>query len=137
MSPQFEWIFTLSSLHAKVFKQIDRQLGVHGITFSEFSIMHQLSSEPERTMRRIDLAEKVGMSASGITRALNPMEKLGLVQKEKNPRDARVSLVKLSDVGLQHYTDAAATVQATVDALLAPLESADTAAFRTMAQKLG
>jgi len=136
MSTQFEWISALSSLHTSVFKRIDRQLSVHGITFSEFFIMHRLASEPERTMRRIDLAEKVGMSASGITRALNPMEKLGLVQKEKNPRDARVSLVKLSDAGLQLYTDAVATVHSAVGSLLEPLEERDITAFITMAAKI-
>lgn len=50
-------------------------------------------------MRRSDLAEKVGLSPSGVTRLLNPMEKIGLIVKQDNPRDARVSLVALSDTG--------------------------------------
>ena len=136
MTTQPEWLFAFSSMHAKLFKQIDRELSVHGITFSEFYILHRLRSAPGRAMRRIDLAENVGMSASGITRALNPMEKLGLVQKEKNPRDARVSLVKLSDTGLQYCDDAAATVQASLSGLLSPLEDADIDAFMTMAEKI-
>lgn len=50
-------------------------------------------------MRRIDLADSVGLSPSAVTRLLAPMEKPGLVEKEANPRDARVSLVKLSTAG--------------------------------------
>ena len=56
-------------------------------------------------MRRIELAESIGLSASGITRLLLPMEKTGLVTKEVNPRDARVSLVKLTKTGKQMFND--------------------------------
>ena len=56
-------------------------------------------------MRRIELAESIGLSASGITRLLLPMEKIGLVTKEVNPRDARVSLVKLTKTGKQMFND--------------------------------
>lgn len=57
-------------------------------------------------MRRIDLAEKVGLSASGVTRMLLPMEKIGLICKEEGARDARVSLVRLSDAGLRVLAEA-------------------------------
>ena len=57
-------------------------------------------------MRRSELAERVGLSPSGITRLINPLEKIGLVEKELNPRDARVSLVTLSASGKQIYEDA-------------------------------
>jgi DNA-binding MarR family transcriptional regulator len=50
-------------------------------------------------MRRIDLAEKVGLTASGVTRLLAPMEKVGLVRREKNADDARVSEVSLAPGG--------------------------------------
>ncbi|WP_345984555.1 MarR family transcriptional regulator [Sulfurimonas sp. HSL-1656] len=136
MATKLEWLFAFSSAHAKLFKQVDRALSVHGISFSEFYILHRLRNAPGRAMRRIDLAEEVGMSASGITRALNPLEKLGLVQKEKNPRDARVSLVKLSEAGVQYCADALATVHSTLDTLLAPLEAGDIDACMAIAAKL-
>ncbi|MDZ7871614.1 MAG: MarR family transcriptional regulator [Rheinheimera sp.] len=50
-----------------------------------------------QTRRRSDLVELVGLSPSGITRLLLPLEKIGRVEKERNPRDARVSLVILSE----------------------------------------
>jgi len=50
-------------------------------------------------MRRIDLAEKIGLTASGITRLLLPMEKIGLIKKEANEQDARVSYVVLASGG--------------------------------------
>ncbi len=88
-----------SIVHAGIVKKLDAQLSFHGISFSEFMILFHLDHAIEKKMRRIDLAEKVSMSASGITRIIAPMEKIGLVHKESNKRDARVSLVKLSTAG--------------------------------------
>ena len=73
--------------------------GLDGMGFSEFTILFHLSQSPDKKLRRIDLAEKVGLTASGVTRLLAPMEKIGLVEKEKNNKDARVSFVKLSRSG--------------------------------------
>lgn len=136
MDQKLEWIFALSSLHTKVFKQIDRQLSIHGITFSEFLVMYQLFNASEQTMRRIDLAEYVGLSASGITRALAPMEKLGLVQKEKNFRDARVSLVKLTDAGKHILNEALATVNGSANILLEHVDRNEIEAFLTLSKKI-
>ena len=114
-------LISLALLQTKLLKQIDNQLSLHGISFSEFLVMHHLNNAPCKTMRRIDLAEKIGLSASGVTRLLNPMEKIKLVQKEINPRDARVSLVKLSEVGEQIYSEAAVSFEQSADYILKPL----------------
>ena len=102
---------------------MDSQLSVHGISFSEYMILYYLDSAPTKTMRRMDLAESVGMSASGVTRMLAPMEKIKLVEKEVNPRDARVSLVKLSEVGKSIYDDASVTFKHAAKALTHALTS--------------
>ena len=74
-------------------------------------LLFHLSKAPDQKMRRIDLAEKIGLSASGVTRMLLPMQKIGLVQKEANLRDARVSLVKLSSGGERIFAEAMQTMQ--------------------------
>ena len=116
-------LISLAMLQAKLLKQIDNQLSLHGISFSEFLVMHHLNKAPNKTMRRINLAENVGLSASGVTRLLNPMEKIKLVQKEINPRDARVSLVKLSEVGEQIYSEAVVSFEQSADLILKPLNA--------------
>lgn len=77
-------------------------------------------------LRRIDLAESMGRSASAITKMLNPMEKIGLVGKESNPRDARVSLVKLTNTGQKTYEQASNTLNQLSTAILSKLDSTDT-----------
>jgi len=105
-------------LASKLSKRVDNQLSVHGISFTEYMIMHHLDSSPLKTMRRIELAEHVGISASGVTRLIAPMEKIKIVAKEANPRDARQSLVKLSKTGQRLYTEARVSFEHCANSLL-------------------
>ena len=86
---------------AKFQTELNRRLDarLNGIGFNEFIILYHLSQATNCTMRRIDLAEKVGLTASGITRLLLPMEKIGLIKKESNAHDARVSQVVIAPGG--------------------------------------
>ncbi|MBU2878628.1 MarR family winged helix-turn-helix transcriptional regulator [Aliiglaciecola lipolytica] len=99
-------LINLNLAAVKVNKKLDRSLSVHGVSFSEYMALHVLSNQPMHTMSRIALAEALGMTASGVTRMLNPLEKIHLIEKQKNPRDARISLVKLSATGAALYEDA-------------------------------
>lgn len=117
ISDNMTLVIELSALHSSVLKRIESQLSIHGISFTEFLVMHQLAAAPNQTLRRIDLAESVGLSASGVTRVLKPMEKIHLVEKEANPRDARVSLVKLSGPGEGIYRDAFTSVEQSAESL--------------------
>jgi len=103
-------LLALSRFSGKAIKRMDANLSVHGISFSEYQVLHHLSRSPKRTLPRIELARSVGLTASGVTRMIAPMEKIGLVEKESHPRDARMSMVKLSASGSTVYTDATETV---------------------------
>lgn len=124
-SPQSELILRLSALHTKIQKQVAGPLSFHGISFTEYLVLRQLHAAPERKMRRIDLAQQVGLSASGVTRLLNPMEKVGLISKEEAARDARVSLVTLTGAGETIFQDADATFAQVAQSVLKPLSNAD------------
>ena len=75
MTLQSTIIRCLAELQNRLLKRVDQYLSVHGISFSEFLVLYHLSQAPNMTMRRIDLAECIGLTASGVTRLLNPMEK--------------------------------------------------------------
>ena len=121
MSKNSDLIIRFAFAHSKVIKRVDNNLSLHGISFSEFMVMHHLNNSPDKTMRRINLAECIGLTASGVTRLLNPMEKRKLVQKEKNQRDARVSLVKLSKAGESVLKDAMISFEQISDSIVKPL----------------
>jgi len=125
MDKPFELMLALNALQTDMLRTLNRRM-VHGLSFSEFLAMYRLSQSPGKAMRRIELAESVGLSASGVTRLLAPMEKLGLVEKEPNPRDARVSLVKLSGPGEAILHDALQSVTEAAQHFFAPLDDAET-----------
>lgn len=136
MSNTLESILRLASLQARLQKAVDRRLSLHGISFSEFYILFYLDGNESKTMRRIDLAEQVGLSASGITRALSPMEKIGLVQKEANPRDARVSLVKLTQAGERVLGESFPSMLSAAEELLAKLSEKEVATLLAILHKI-
>jgi DNA-binding MarR family transcriptional regulator len=106
---------------SKISKRIEGQLSIHGVSLTEYLIMSHLNSSVLKTMRRIELAEHVGISASGVTRLIAPMEKLHIVEKEANPRDARQSLVKLSETGQQLFNDCRASFEDSAGQLMGNL----------------
>jgi len=105
-------LFTsLTHLNSRLLKRMDGRLSAHGISHTEYQILSVLHDAPGGSLARIDLARQVGMSASGVTRLLAPMEKLGMVEKEKHPRDARKSMVKLSSSGRRIHEESSVTFQ--------------------------
>jgi DNA-binding MarR family transcriptional regulator len=116
-------LFQSASLWSQLIKRADSQLSVHGISFTEFSILHCLAQAPLQQLSRIELANTVGLSASGVTRLLLPLEKIHLVEKAQIARDARVSLVKLTSTGMQIYQDALPTLSYCAEQFTSPLTS--------------
>ncbi len=109
---------------AMISKHLDNSLGaIHGIGLSEYMVLHNLEQAPGQTLRRIDIAEAIGRTASAVTRMLMPMEKIGLVEKVVNDRDARVSLVKITASGREIYTNASTTLDVKSKTLLKNIDS--------------
>ncbi len=96
-TPSLTLLMNMAIAQAIVGRRFDPQLG--GLGFTEFLILYHLSKNPAGKMRRVDLAEHIGLTASGVTRLLAPMEKIGLVKREANAQDARVSFVALAPSG--------------------------------------
>ena len=104
ITPSLHILFETARLQAMVSRAIDGRLG-GGLGFTDIMILHYLSQAPGEKMRRIDLAEKIGLTPSGVTRLLAPMEKIGLVRREANEHDARVSLVSLAPGGKKLFCE--------------------------------
>jgi DNA-binding MarR family transcriptional regulator len=98
-------------------RKVDGKLGsIHGLSFNDFLMLHYLEDAPDSKLRRIDLAELMGLTASAVTRALLPLEKIGLVTRQSDPSDARVGFACLTAVGKRVFKDAKKTAEA--DALV-------------------
>ena len=111
-------IFELLASSARVGRRLDQQLGnISGISFSEYQILAALKASHKGAATRVQLARDVGLTPSGVTRALRPMEKIGLVETLKDERDARRSLATLTAAGLRTFKNADEVVNDTIDAL--------------------
>jgi len=99
---------------AAAWNRIERRLDgalstIKGISFAEYRMLDQLDHAPSG-MSRVDLAEAVGLTPSGVTRALQPLEKLGFVTTTKSERDARRALASLTEEGRELAADASGVV---------------------------
>lgn len=137
MLAESEFLIKNALLASILAKKVDGELSFHGISFTEYLIMHHLNGSSLKTMRRIELAQAAGISASGVTRLLAPMERNNIVQKEINPRDARQSLVKLSSTGQRLYNEASKSFGHRAVAILEPLTSRQLAQLADLMSKLG
>jgi DNA-binding MarR family transcriptional regulator len=103
------WVFFLRA-HAAITRELSAQLQrEHGLTLNDYEVLLHLSHAEGRMMRRVDLAGTILLTAFGITRLLEGLERAGFVRKETCASDARVSYAKLTDTGLQKLREAART----------------------------
>ncbi|SFL34722.1 MarR family winged helix-turn-helix transcriptional regulator [Shimia haliotis] len=82
---------------------------VHGISVNEFLLLLHLERATLNRLSRVDLAKRMHVSASTITRMAAPMEKIGLVGREVDDRDARLVFVVATDTGREKLTQSLAT----------------------------
>lgn len=107
-----EFCIRLSRAYAALTRRLDSMLsGLHGLSFSDFMILYHLERAPGGKLRRVDLAERLGLTASAVTRSLIPLEKLGLVSRQADPRDARVGYATLTASGYQLLVHATTSVK--------------------------
>ena len=119
------WIRFLRA-HAALTRELSARLEAeHGLTMSDFDVLIQLYHAPDHAMRRIDIARQVLLTASGITRLLDGLERCGLVAKRSCESDARVSYAVLTDDGLRKVEAARQSHHADVDELFGAALTAD------------
>lgn len=111
------WVSFLRS-HAAITRELSAQLQrEHGLTLNDYEVLLHLSHADGGMLRRVDLAERVLLTASGITRLLEGLELSGFVSKETCASDARVSYAKLTDTGAAKLKHAGVTHLRGIDEL--------------------
>jgi DNA-binding MarR family transcriptional regulator len=106
--------------HAAVTRQLSARLEAeHGLTLSDYDVLVQLYHAPERSLRRVDIARAVLLTASGITRLLDGLERAGWVEKRACETDARVSYAALTGAGVTKFEAAQRSHRADIDELFA------------------
>ncbi len=129
------WVSFLRA-HSAITRQLNADLlNAHGLTLNDYEVLLMLSKAEDRRMRRVDLAQSVVLTASGITRLLDGLERAGLVEKDSCATDARVSYAKLTISGHAKLREAASTHLEGIDELFTNRFS--DAELATLAELLG
>ena len=111
------WVSFLRA-HAAITRELNADLlNAHGLTLSDYEVLLRLSNAEHGMMRRVDLAQSVLLTASGITRLLDGLERAGFVEKASCESDARVSYAKLTEAGRRKLADAGRTHLAGIEEL--------------------
>ena len=71
----------------------------HGLTINAYEALLVLSSAPDQRLKRVDLARRLLLTPSGITRLLEGLERSGLVERATCPSDLRVTYAQLTGAG--------------------------------------
>lgn len=72
---------------------------LHGVSLRDVMLMLYVRNAPSSKLSRVELARKLCVSPATVTRATRPLEKIGLLDRESDPRDARLAYVVLTETG--------------------------------------
>ena len=103
------WQALLHSYH-QVIRKLDRELRQeHDLPLAAYDVLLRLARAPGRALRMSDLAERVLLSPSGLTRLVDRLVSKGFVARHTDPQDARVVRASLTDAGLKRLRRASRT----------------------------
>jgi len=98
---------TFLRAHATVTRRLEAELvAEHELPLASYDVLVQLSEAPDRRLRMTELADRVLLSRSGLTRLADRLERDGLISRQACPSDARGTLAVLNDYGLARLQEA-------------------------------
>jgi DNA-binding MarR family transcriptional regulator len=92
-------------------------LAEHGLTLNDYEALLRLARAEDGRMRRVDLAEQLTLTASGVTRLLDGLEAAGYVERGACLTDRRVVYAVITEVGREKLESASESHVAEVRAL--------------------
>jgi len=101
---------TLIDVTTGVMATLDVELrAAHGLSIGDYEVLVHISQAPGAELRMTDLASRLKLSPSGITRRIDGLVRDGLVERRQCPSDRRGSNAVLTDKGLRLLQEAAPT----------------------------
>jgi DNA-binding MarR family transcriptional regulator len=71
----------------------------HGLSVTDYEALFLLAGAEEGRLKRVELARRLGLTPSGVTRLLEGLEADGLVERTACPSDLRVAYAQLTEAG--------------------------------------
>jgi DNA-binding MarR family transcriptional regulator len=94
--------------HAQVTRILDAELSAEcDLPLGSYEVLLHLNEAPDRRLRMTDLADRIVLSRSGLTRLADRLARDGLIRRESCPSDARGTNAVLTDEGYERLRAAA------------------------------
>jgi DNA-binding MarR family transcriptional regulator len=101
---------TFLRVHASVTRRLERDLlAERDLPLASYDVLVQLIEAPDGRLRMTDLADRVLLSRSGLTRLVDRLASDGLVVRESCPSDARGTFTVITEAGRARLRAAAPT----------------------------
>jgi len=98
----------LLAAYATLVPRLDRALQqATGLPLSWYDVLHELAAEPGERLTMSELAERVVLSRTRVSRIVTELEAAGLVRREGNPDDGRSAFAALTAQGKARHHAAA------------------------------
>ncbi|MEV0616248.1 MarR family transcriptional regulator [Nonomuraea sp. NPDC050404] len=97
----------------------------HGIGLSEFRALGHLAASPTSELRMQELADKVGLNQSSVTRLVARLGTAGFAVRDLCPDDKRGVYTVLTEAGRTRHAEASRTYEETLEAALEEARRAD------------
>lgn len=96
--------------HHDLVERLDEELREeHDVSFAEYDVLLRLGRASDGALRMTELADRVMLSPSGISRLVDRLSAKGLVQRSRDDDDGRATLAVLTDQGKRRLRRAART----------------------------
>jgi DNA-binding MarR family transcriptional regulator len=128
----------LLQVHAALVPVLDQKLLAEvGMPLRFYDVLLELAAAAGRKLRMTDLADRVVLSRTRVSRLVDEMATAGLLVREQNPQDGRSAYAALTDLGLRRYRQAAPVYLAGIDQHFAQrLEDQELEALAAMLQRV-
>jgi len=105
--------------HASTTRLLNTELQAeHGLTLNDYEALYVLANTEGRRLKRVELARRLLLTPSGVTRLLEGLEQAGLVERISCPTDLRVAYAQLTDAGAEKLEVASCGHVGSIRALL-------------------
>jgi DNA-binding MarR family transcriptional regulator len=101
--------------------ELEEVLAAHRLSLQSFFVLGALSLAPERTLSQKRLVSAAGRTPGTTSVRLNRLQRAGLIERDRDPDDARVVRVRLTDAGAALHERARVTYAERAAQLTAPL----------------
>jgi len=123
--------------HSTVLRRLESELvAEHDLPLASYDVLVQLSEAPRSALRMTELAERVLLSRSGLTRLVDRLERDGLVERQACPQDARGTLAVLTPAGLARLRAAWPTHLSGVSSYVSRLDAQEVGELAALLGKL-